>query len=217
MVLVGGRVLATPELRERVRGADLVVAADGGLQHASALGLRPDLLVGDMDSVSQAMLAAHVGIETEGHPTDKDALDLELALEACRRRGHDRVLVVGGLSGRLDQTLATCLIAQAVHAAGLATEVSDGVRDLWPLREGERRRLPLAAGRTFSLLPLDAKATVSVQDAHYPLDRVSLARGSGRGVSNVALHEGPEVQLHQGALVVVAPGEKRVHDDNVNG
>lgn len=217
MVLVGGRVLASADLRARVGEADLVVAADGGLRHASPLGLQPQLLVGDLDSVRPAMLTAHPGIETEAHPADKDALDLELALEACRRRGHDHVLVVGGLSGRLDQTLATCLIVQAAHAAGLTAEVSDGVRGLWPLRQGERRRLPLPAGRTFSLLSLDAHATVSVRGARYPLDRATLQRGSGLGVSNVALPGGPEVQLHQGAVVIVAPGEEHVSDDDADG
>ena len=211
VVLVGGAVVATPELRARATGRDLVVAADGGLRHAATLGLAPDLLVGDLDSVGATTRARYPELATEAHPVDKDALDLELALDAAAARGATEVLVVGGLSGRLDQTLATVAIAQARRADGLAVDVADGVRSVWPLRPGETRRLALVAGTRFSLLPLDELALVSVAGARYPLARASLARAQGRGVSNEA--RGPVVvTAHAGAVVVVAPGADAVLD-----
>lgn len=211
VVLVGGAVVASSELRARATGSDLVVAADGGLRHAATLGLTPDLLVGDLDSVGAATRARYPGLATEAHPADKDALDLELALDAAANRGATELLVVGGLSGRLDQTLATIAIAQARRADGIAVDVADGVRSVWPLRPGETRRLPLAVGARFSLLALDERALVSVAGARYPLERAALARAQGRGVSNEA--RGPVVvTAHAGALVVVAPGAEPVLD-----
>lgn len=205
LVLVGGAVHAGDDLRAVLAGADLVVAADGGLRHAGALGLTPDLLVGDLDSVDDATLAAHPDLTVERHPADKDALDLELALDAAVARGAARITVVGGLSGRLDQTLATVLVVQARHASGVALEVLDGRRALWPLRPGEARELPLQEGERFSLLALDREARVSVVGARYPLDEAALTRALGLGVSNVAL--GPvRVVAHAGAVVAVAPG-----------
>ena len=205
LVLVGGEVHADERLRATLAGADLVIAADGGLRHAAALGLTPDLLVGDLDSVDDATLAAHPGLAIERHPTNKDALDLELALDAAVARGAERITVVGGLSGRLDQTLATVLVAQARHAAGVTLEVLDGRRAVWPLRPGEARELPLQGGERFSLLALDRDARVSVAGARYPLDEATLTRALGLGVSNVAL--GPvHVRSHAGAVVAVAPG-----------
>ncbi len=205
VVLVGGAVLATAALRDRVRSAELVVAADGGLRHARPLGLTPHLLVGDLDSVTDATRALHPGLATEVHDTDKDELDLELALDVAQRRGAAQVLIVGGLTGRLDQTLSTVLIAHARHAAGTDLAAADGVRDVWPLRPHETRHLDLTSGTRFSLLALDAEASVSVAGARYSLDRAPLARARGLGVSNTAL--GPvRVTLHAGAVVVVAPG-----------
>ncbi len=205
VVLVGGAVVATPALRARVRGCDLVVAADGGLRHAAALELAPDLLVGDLDSVDAATRARYPDLATERHPTDKDALDLELALDAAAARGATEVLIVGGLSGRLDQTLATVAIAQARRGDAIAVDAADGVRSVWPLRPGEARRLAFAAGTRFSLLALDEVAIVSVAGARYPLERATLARAQGRGVSNTALGA-LVVTAHAGALVVVDPG-----------
>ncbi len=211
VVLVGGAVVATPSLRARLVGCDLVVAADGGLRHADALDLTPDLLVGDLDSVDARTRARYPGLATELHPTDKDALDLELALDAAASRGATEALIVGGLSGRLDQTLATVAIAQARRTDGMAVDAVDGVRSVWPLRPGEARRLPLAAGTRFSLLALDEVAVVSVAGARYPLERTTLARAQGRGVSNTALGA-VVVTAHAGALVVVEPGADPVLD-----
>ena len=205
LILVGGAVVATSALRGRTAGADLVVAADGGLGHAAALGLVPGLLVGDLDSVDAATRARYPGLATEAHPIDKDELDLELALDAAAVRGTTEALIVGGLSGRLDQTLATVAIAQARRADGMAVDVADGVRSVWPLGPGETRRLPLAAGTRFSLLALDRSAVVSVAGARYPLERATLERARGRGVSNEALGA-VVVTAHAGALVVVDPG-----------
>jgi len=205
LVLVGGVVVPSRGLLRALADADLVIAADGGLRHAAPLGLTPDLLVGDLDSIDADALAAHAGLDVERHPSDKDALDLELALDAAVARGADRITVVGGLSGRLDQTLATVLVLQARHAAGATLEALDGRRALWPLRPGEIRELPLEPGERFSLLALDNTARVSVAGARYPLTDAALARALGLGVSNVAL--GPvRVTAHAGAVVAVAPG-----------
>lgn len=205
VVLVGGEVLASAVLRARLGSAELIVAADGGLRHARPLGLTPHLLVGDLDSVSAATRALHPGLATEVHPPDKDELDLELALDAVERHGAQDVLIVGGLTGRLDQTLSTVLIAHARHVLGTNVTVADGVRDVWPLRPNETRRLDLPPGTRFSLLALDPEALVSVAGARYPLDHAPLDRAHGLGVSNVATGA-VRVTLHRGALVVVAPG-----------
>lgn len=205
VVLVGGRVAATARLRRAVSEATLVIAADGGLRHALGLGLAPDLLVGDLDSVESAVLARHPGLPVERHPRHKDALDLELALDAATARGARHTTVVGGLTGRLDQTIATVLVVQARHAAGPDHEVDDGRRRVWPLRTGEARTLPLRPGERFSLLALDDVTIVSVGGARYTLEGAPLARERALGVSNAAV-DVVRVQVHAGAVVAVAPG-----------
>lgn len=205
VVLLGGEVVATPALRDRVTAADLIVAADGGLVHAAALGRTPDVLVGDLDSLDPVLRARYPHLATETHPRDKDALDMELAIDAAVARGARSLLLVGGLTGRLDQTLATVAVAQARRATGIDVDACDGVRTVWPLRPGETRTLPLAAGARFSVLALDTAAVVGLTGARYPLDRATLRRAEGRGVSNVA-SGAVRVTSHAGAVVVVDPG-----------
>ena len=92
--------------------------------HARALGLRVDLVVGDLDSVDAADLEAAVadGTEVERHPTAKDATDLELALDAAVARGATRVLVVGAHGGRLDHFLANVLLLASPRFAAVRVE-----------------------------------------------------------------------------------------------
>jgi thiamine pyrophosphokinase len=206
VVLAGGPLVAHPRLQAAASAAALVIAADGGLAHAVALGCTPQLLVGDLDSVDAATLARYPSLPRQTHPQDKDQLDLELALAAAVAGGASQVLVVGGLAGRLDQTLANLMVLSALHAQGVSAHIDDGVRRAWPLAAGDALTLPLSEGETFSVVPLDAQVRVSVEGAAYPLVDEILARTVGRGVSNRA-GSTTVVRVHAGQAWVVAPGD----------
>src|SRR4249919_533273 len=104
VIFAGG----TRPLARRVRAiaseASFVIAADSGADHARALGVPVDLAVGDFDSISAEGLGAleRAGVRLEHHPSQKDATDLELALAAALALQPRRVVVLGGVHGRLD-------------------------------------------------------------------------------------------------------------------
>src|SRR5581483_3387438 len=101
-----------------------IVAADGGAEHAQRMGLHVDLLVGDLDSVSEAALARAERVDP--HPTMKDATDLELALAAAVRLGPEHILVVGGSAGRLDHLLGAILVLAGDPYAGVRIDAQLG-------------------------------------------------------------------------------------------
>lgn len=202
LILAGGPVRLTPRLRRLTRGADLVVAADGGLRHAAALELRPDLLVGDFDSVDDVTLARHPDLRTERHPIGKDALDLELAIDAAVARGARHVRVVGAFGGRLDQTLAAATIALRYAGAKLRIALLDGLHELYPLASGDRFDDVLPDGTVFSLVVVSERARVALRGAAYPLQDAELLRGVGLGLSNVA-RGGPTIEVVEGAVLVI--------------
>src|SRR5688572_12733305 len=89
--------------------ADLVIAADGGAESLDAFRRRPDVLVGDMDSVGAALIERleAAGTEVERHPADKERSDTELALETAVTRGATEIVLLGAIGGnRLDHELA---------------------------------------------------------------------------------------------------------------
>ena len=201
LVLAGGEPVDRP-----IPSVDLVIAADSGVRHAVAAGLHVDLVVGDLDSVDEAELAAVVadGARVERHPVDKDATDLELALEAAVRAGADRTFVVGLGGGRLDHFLANLLVLAAPALAGTAIEAWVGTARMTVVRdavvlEGE-------PGDLLTLVPLGGRATgVRTEGLRYPLDDETLEAGTTRGVSNVLESATVKVSVADGVLLAVQP------------
>jgi thiamine pyrophosphokinase len=185
---------------------DLVIAADSGLEHAQALGLHVDVLVGDLDSVAASALDAAIaaGTAIARHPAEKDATDLELALDTVIERGATAARVVGLGGGRLDHFVANLLLLASPRLTGCAVDaVVDGAR-LSVVRD--HTTLTAAPGALCSLLPLGGPATgVETDGLRYPLRRETLAPGSTRGVSNEFLTTTASVDLTDGVLLAVVP------------
>lgn len=186
-----------------LRPGDLLIAADGGARHCLALGLRPDVVIGDMDSLDDSDLSAlqAQGAQAIRYPTRKDDTDLELALKYADQQGADEILIIAGLGARWDQTLANILLpARYPH---LHISLVDGAQEIHFLHEG-LLHLTGKPGDTVSLIPLGNDAQgVSTQGLEYPLHKERLLFGSSRGVSNVLLGERAQVSLEQGLLLCV--------------
>jgi len=214
-VVVAGGEPAEADLGE-LDGADLVIAADGGAHWLDARGRLPDLLVGDLDSVTSHLAEelAAAGVRIERHPVDKDASDVELAVERAVAEGADRVVVVGAIGGaRVDHELANLLLlADPVWDRELddLRIVRDGTIAR-AARPGRPLRLEGTPGALVTLIPVGGDAAgVVTSGLRYPLDGERLRLGRSRGLSNVVERVPATVSLADGALVVIeSPPEPR--------
>jgi thiamine pyrophosphokinase len=190
-----------------------VVAADGGLARARTLGLRPDVLVGDLDSLDPALLA---GAEADGIPirrtrTDKDESDTELALLDALARGATRITVLGAFGGpRLDHALANLwLLAHPALVAAAIVLLDAGSRAFLVQAPGPgggpvTRPLPGPNGATITLLPFGGDvAGITTRGLAYPLRDETLVVGPARGLSNVRESVEAAVTIRSGRLLVV--------------
>jgi thiamine pyrophosphokinase len=186
----------------------LVVAADSGVDHALALGLRPAVVVGDLDSVSPAGLrrARELGASVERHPAAKDATDAELAIDVAVARGAHHVVVVTGGGGRLDHELGGLLLLGLPRFAGVTVSAWWGTAHIDVLHGPATRTLTGRPGALVSLLALHGDARgVSCEGLAYPLHDEALLAGSSRGVSNVFTDERAEVTVRHGTILAVQP------------
>jgi len=185
-------------------GADTIIAADGGANWLAAQGRLPNVLVGDMDSVSPPVMEALRGgrCRLVRHPAHKDETDLELALLEAVALGARRITILGALGGRIDHTLANILLLAMPQLADVATVIYDGRSYLRVLRHaGEIRG---EVGDTISLIPLGGDAVgVVTQGLEYPLRDETLRFSLARGVSNVLLEPTAQISLCRGILLVV--------------
>jgi thiamine pyrophosphokinase len=176
---------------------DLVIAADGGALAAP----RVDLLIGDLDSLPDGTTARLV----ERHPEEKDASDLELALDAAARYEPERVLVLAGGGGRLDHLLGVLLLLGSDRYAGIEIDARIGTASVHVVRR--LRVLRGSPGATVSLFALHGPATgVRTHGLVYPLGGETLEPGSSRGLSNAFVDEEASIEVADGVLLAVRPG-----------
>jgi thiamine pyrophosphokinase len=207
-VVVGGsppdeRVLA------HLEPASFVVAADSGYDHARALGLAVDVLVGDLDSIDADGLAhaRATGVTIETHDPDKDATDTELALATAVASGAAHVtLLTGATSDRLDHSLAVILALGHPRLAGVRVDGWFGSAAVHALHAPATRVLSTRVGEVVTLLAVGGTAVgITTTGLRYPLHHEELEPTSSRGVSNVALSPDPTITVQAGRLLVIRP------------
>ena len=195
--------------RLSVTAARRAVAADSGVQLADELGATVDAVIGDMDSVDPERLqrAVAAGVAVVRHPSDKDATDLELALAdvAAGAVPGDRIVVIGTTAGRFDHVLAAVLGLAGPELEPFVCEAWLGIDVVHVVRGA--RTLTMGPGVTFSVLPVHGGAVVTERGVRWPLDVKTLQPGSGLGVSNVATGNRVELDVSDGTVLVVVPGD----------
>ena len=188
-------------------GTDLVIAADGGALKAQGLGLRPDVVVGDADSLPQAAIAElrAAGVEVIVHPAAKDESDTELAVREALARGATTVTVIGAFGGgRLEHTIANLLLLAMPELAGVEARLADGASVVRILAPGRSLTLHGRRGDLVSLLPLAPRVEgVVTHGLEYALEDEALTQGPARGLSNVMTSDSATVSLRAGRLLVV--------------
>lgn len=183
----------------------LVIAADGGARLALDCGRVPDVLVGDLDSLSddEVQDLRVLGATIRRFSAHKDETDLELALLEAVDQQAAWIRVIGAVGGRVDHMLANLYLLLLPGLAGRDVRLVSGAQSLWLVAPGTHT-LHGAAGDTVSLLPLvPGVEGVTTGGLAYPLRDEPLLFGPARGVSNVMQESTARVTLRAGQLLVV--------------
>ena len=206
LVIAGGDAPGPDDLAGEAAW-EWVVAADSGLDHAEALGLSVDRVVGDLDSVSPSALARAraAGVAVDEHPRDKDATDLALALDAAVALGAAGLLVVGLGGGRPDHLLANLLLLAAPAYAEV--EIDARTADArYTVVRSRPRALRGRPGEVVTLLPLHGVARkVHTEGLRWRLDGEDLPHGSTRAVSNELTGTDAWALVGEGVVLAVQP------------
>ncbi|MBT9252925.1 MAG: thiamine diphosphokinase [Brockia lithotrophica] len=188
---------------EETEGVVLIGADEGALWLVEH-GFRPELAVGDFDTVGdegiRRLLAAGVSVRTFAR--EKDATDTDLAVEAAREFRPDVLVVYGGIGTRFDHTLANVHILYRLVRSGCRAYLADPhnrIRLLGPGIHALRSTFPFV-----SLLPWSEEVRgITLQGFRFPLENASLAWGTSRGISNELLALEGEIRIREGYLLVV--------------
>jgi thiamine pyrophosphokinase len=206
-VIFANGLLNDPEsARQAILESDLLIAADGGVRHCLKLGLIPNILIGDFDSISEKELVSMqaAGTEIIRHPAKKDSTDMDLALRHAGSLSLTDILVIGALGARWDQTIANILLLVTDDLIGIRIRMIDGSQEVTLLRDIDQLTFHGQAGDILSLIPLGGDALgVTAKGLEYPLDDETLYFGATRGISNVLLNKAATIKLRGGLLLCI--------------
>jgi thiamine pyrophosphokinase len=211
-VIVIGGAAPEPDVVEHLPAGAMVIAADSGFDHATALGLQVDLLVGDLDSISAAGLRAvrAGGVTVDQHPAEKDATDTELAIDAALQADVELIVAVAGqhhaVEVRLDHELAALAALAHPRLASVRVEAWWGPAHVNVLHGPGLVEVAAPEGSLISLVPVHGPAEgVTTGGLRYPLAGETLPAGSSRGISNQVVASGATVRLERGTLLTIEP------------
>ncbi|MCB5225056.1 MAG: thiamine diphosphokinase [Candidatus Cloacimonadaceae bacterium] len=193
--ILGGYDAIKPE-------TDLLVAVDAGLTRLHELGLTPSIIIGDMDSAEPELLKQYPPDLTQLFPTKKNETDTELALLWGIEAGADEFIIVNGLEGRFDHSLALIHNLDFLHAKGLPARIESAFQRVWFL-SGDAK-ISGCRGCTLSLMPWCE--TVKFQGSKglaYPLQGISLHPGQTRGLSNIIEEDEAFIGLDSGQILAI--------------
>lgn len=199
-IYTGGTV-RIESITEHPKADDLCIAADQGYHTAKALGERIDLLLGDFDSIGS--VPGDEGMEIQRVPAEKDYTDTQLAVEIALERGADEIIIIGGLSGRLDHTLSTLAILEDLNARGVYCTVTDGQNRVRYMKSTSTL-IARSPYKYLSLIAADEVVKgVDIEGCKYPLKKATLRRSHQFAVSNEITGNVAFISVKKGGVFII--------------
>ena len=203
IIFANGNLPNLEKARSLIHTDDFILCADGGTRHALALGLTPNVIVGDMDSVTEEerRKMKELDVEIIQHPTDKNETDLELAINHALTLNPDPILILAALGGRMDHTLANIALLSNLQLATFNIRLTDGVEELFFCRD--QAKVEGRSGDIVSLIPWLGEVTgVFTENMRWHLHHETLYPEKTRGISNEMTADVATVSIKSGLLLI---------------
>ncbi|MBU4509439.1 thiamine diphosphokinase [bacterium] len=193
------------EFKKLIGGKDIFfIAADGGALFLENIGFLPDVIIGDFDSLTEAQYQRYkkLGAKIIKYPVEKNETDGELALQYCKGRGFNNIIIIGFAGGRLDQQLANIFLLEYAFRNGITAFIKEPGLEMGIIDREKVFFRKIGVG--LSLIPLDEKVTgVTITGCKYLLEAGNLLRYKTRGVSNIIEQEKAVISVKKGLLLYV--------------
>lgn len=181
---------------------DYIIAADKGIENLQKLGIEPDIVIGDFDSLGYVP-------EIENKivlPVRKDDTDIAHAVRYALEKGCDRFYVYGAIGGLLDHTMANIQIAAFISKQGMLGEFIGDEFTVCCLTNGKLRLEKADSGR-FSMFALDSAKGVTLGGLSYTAENRDFNQFYPIGVSNEFIGQSAEVEVRDGTLLLMWEGD----------
>jgi len=188
-------------LIERIaRKTDFFIAADGGANHFLKTKIVPNIIVGDMDSITDNASRIFAKVERLAYPKNMDFTDSELALRLAIEHGFREIVFLGAIGNRTDHLLSNVMLLSQVPD-GVDARILEEKSELFLVRGS--RTIKGKKGDAISLIPVENVFGLSLSGFKFNAKNISLKVGEGRGMSNELAGRTAQIILKKGRLVAV--------------
>lgn len=204
VIICGGTIYDYRYTKKYLQNADMIISVDSGARHCKAFRIKPDLLIGDYDSITSDDLKYYskMGVEAIKYPAEKDMTDSDLATEIAVKRGCSKLIFLGAIGTRLDHSISNIFMLKKLLDNGIDAMIADEHNEMIVIKD--HYELKKEDDVFISLLPLAGKAEgVTISGFYYPLVDATLEVGSSWGVSNKFARDTASVTLKKGYLLVI--------------
>jgi len=213
IIISGGRFGDPIFFKKKIAeiGDSLIIVCDGGVRHLQKIGIKPDVIIGDMDSIEPAQLTSYSAqsVQIIKYPANKNFTDTELALNYALNLKPTAIYIWGALGGRLDHSLANVLLLRKGQKAGIKTYLIDEYCEAFIL--DQEAAFSSAEGQTVSVIALTPQVEgLSLSGFVYPLKDAVLTMGESLGVSNIINEAHAKISVRVGNLLVIRYWQKDI-------
>lgn len=204
LIVSNGDISNYTKLSSLYKSSEYVICADGGVRHLIEINEKPDMVLGDLDSISIENLEyiKKENIKTEKFPPEKDKTDTELAMDYLIEKGCTEISFIGVTGSRQDHTMANIFLLYTLLQRKIKGIIFDDnntiyvVDDLLCLEKKENTYI--------SIVPIsEAGIRLSITGFFYDLNNCFMPFGSTHGISNEVLGEMGKIQIHTGKALVI--------------
>ncbi|SLM33064.1 ThiN [Desulfamplus magnetovallimortis] len=213
-IIANGIINNDVKLMNIVKEADIVVCADGGAKHLVRLGLFPDILMGDFDSIDKTILENCIKnrVELIQYPTSKDFSDTELSVMWAIDHGASEIILTGVTGQRMDHTLSNVFLLKKILKNGIKGYIVDDNNEIYLLSKRCFSYAPEISkdicikgkpGDLLSIIPLSETVTgITLKGLKYPIENACMEMGTSKGISNVFTEKNAMISIKEGSVLI---------------
>lgn len=197
VIISGGKVPNQSILNKYITKNSYIICADSGFDALINTNIKPNLCIGDMDSVKSSL----VGQTTQIYPKNKDKTDTEIAIDIAIKKGATEVILLGCSGNRLDHTLSNINMLKILLEHNIDGKMVDS-NNIIMLCDSQIE-VQSAKHCYCSLIPLTQCTGVTTNGLKYSLKNESLSSKTSRGISNEFNSSLAKITLKSGLLLVI--------------
>lgn len=184
---------------------DYIIGADGGCNHLFKMGIIPDYIIGDLDSIDKDLIDFYKNknIKFKKYPSHKDETDSEICVYLAKELGAKEIDFYASLGGRIDHTLANIGLLHYVRCMNIKPRIITSEEEVIIVKN-EEIILTGKKGDTISIIPIMKDANnITLKNLEYPLNNDTIGYLSSLGISNVMLDDECSIRIEDGYALVV--------------